>query len=703
MSYSAEGLSRQVTGPIGAAGGRKGKGVAAWAAERGLATFMSIAYRPEVDGLRAIAVGAVLIYHAGFSVSGQNPLPGGFLGVDIFFVISGYLISSIILRELSAGSFRLLDFYHRRARRILPALFAILLASLICGWFLLTPSALESFSGSALSALFFGANFWFLSEDSYWAAPGALKPLLHTWTLAVEEQFYIFFPLLLMAMWRAGRNKILHVFLLLFAASLILSAIGARNFPDANFFLLPTRAWELLAGALLAWLEMTRGRTAPKGWRKALPAAGLILVLVSFFLFTEKTPHPSFLTVAPVLGVCLVIWFAKQGDIATALLSSKPFVAVGLISYSHYLWHYPAFAYTQIKFGALSNAGALFLLVIVFGVSVLSYFFVEQPLRNRKVISTRIFAPGIAAAFALLAVSSSALYLTDGYAARYGEFAAIFTESGAEDMAQDLDNCEGAACSTDNTEVNRGIIVIGDSHAGVIKHAVAEMAKKYQSGFRARNLGSCVHVDVEHVNFGECDAYRADTSKLVEEADPSIIVYAVHWRKYQDSTRQVKYAGTVTPYEGETLAQAYAKTFGRWLEQGHRLVLIAPGIESETHIQEKVKALLDKTPHAQQELFMNNLKLEVDFDAQVERASHEREMMDVFSTMEGVIVVDPLELFCDKPKKTCALNDGSTLFIRDYTHYSKPGAALIIADAEKKMLKKGWLKPVRRSGKVTGE
>ena len=298
---------------------------------------MAITYRPEVDGLRAIAVGAVLVYHAQFSISGHNPLPGGFLGVDIFFVISGYLISSIILRELAANSFSLLDFYHRRARRILPALFAIILASVVCGWFLLTPNAMETFSGSALSALFFGANFWFWAEDSYWAAPGSLKPLLHTWTLAVEEQFYIFFPLLLMFLWRRAKGRIFTIFVVLFIASLVLSQVGAHRFPDANFYLLPTRAWELLAGGMLAKLEMIRDRTPPRGWRKVLPSAGLALVIASFFLFSKETPHPSFLTLAPIAGVCLIVWFAKPGDPATAILSSKPFVAVGLISYSLYL------------------------------------------------------------------------------------------------------------------------------------------------------------------------------------------------------------------------------------------------------------------------------------------------------------------------------------------------------------------------------
>ena len=656
---------------------------------------MSIKYRPEIDGLRALAVGAVLVYHAQFSVFGQNPLPGGFLGVDIFFVISGYLITSIILRELNSNGFSVLEFYHRRARRILPALFAVLLFSLVCGWFLLTPDALASFSGSGLSALFFGANIWFWLEDSYWAAPGALKPLLHTWTLAVEEQFYIFFPLLVMFLWRFAKGQILTSFLLIFGGSLILSQIGSKAFADASFYLLPMRAWELLAGSVLAKLELTRDKSTANNLEKWAPPFGLLLVIGSFFLFNETTPHPSFLTLVPIAGVCSIIWWARGGEIVTRVLSSKPFVFIGLISYSLYLWHYPILAYVRVTYGDLSNSTALLLMPLICVVSYFSYRFIEQPFRRRDVLKTKIFVPVAVGSFAVLCGSTSFLYFTNGYAARYGELAEFFTGSGAEVMNEASDNCLSGAPDSDCENAPAtdagNILVIGDSHAGVLKRAAEKLALKYGYSIDRRNLGSCAHLYVERVLFGECDAYRAESFEIIENAPPSIILYTLHWRKYRDETMPGKYSGTVRQYPGETMKDAYRKTFGTWTEKGHRVLIILPGIESEEHMQERIKKLIDKVPDAKRDEFMNNLALEVDYDLQLERDGIERSNLQEVLALDGIIGVDPLDVFCDRKSKKCALNDGKVLYIKDYTHHSPEGIDLIMADAEKKMIEKGWL------------
>ena len=211
-------------------------------------------YRREIDGSRAIAVAAVVLYHADFTFRGLTVFKGGFIGVDIFFVISGYLITSIILREMAENKFSFAGFYERRARRILPALFTVMLASIPFAWMYMLPKALKEYAGSVLSGLAFGSNIWFWQEASYWTEPSALKPLLHTWSLSVEEQFYVLFPVALVLIWKFARRYLTSLFVLGFLLSLQLAHSGSVRFPDESFYLLPSRGWELLAGALLAKL-----------------------------------------------------------------------------------------------------------------------------------------------------------------------------------------------------------------------------------------------------------------------------------------------------------------------------------------------------------------------------------------------------------------------------------------------------------------
>ena len=223
---------------------------------------MKLTYRPEIDGLRAIAVVAVILYHAQITIMGHQPFKGGFIGVDIFFVISGYLITSIILKELLVtGSFSFKNFYQRRIRRILPALLLVMLASLPFAWMYLLPSSFIDFSKSILYSLGFSSNFYFhYSGQQYGAESGLLKPFLHTWSLSVEEQYYILFPIVLLITFKYFRKYLIHILILGFILSLGLADWGSRNHPSFNFYGLPTRGWELLAGSILAYFEITNDK-----------------------------------------------------------------------------------------------------------------------------------------------------------------------------------------------------------------------------------------------------------------------------------------------------------------------------------------------------------------------------------------------------------------------------------------------------------
>ena len=349
---------------------------------------MKLTYRPEIDGLRAIAVIAVILYHTQLTIFGHQPFKGGFIGVDIFFVISGYLITSIILKELiTTGFFSFKHFYERRIRRLLPALLFVMLASLPFAWMYLMPSSFVDFSKSIIYSLGFSSNFYFhYSGQEYGAVSGFLKPFLHTWSLSVEEQYYILFPIVLLFTFKYFRKYLIHTLIVGFIISLGLADWGSRNHPSFTFYVLPTRGWELLAGSILAYLEITKGhRSNNKNLNSILPSIGFILIGHSILFFDDKMLHPSFYTLSPIIGVFLIIWFSNKNEIITKVLSSKLFVGIGLISYSLYLWHYPIFAFDRInEFSEGDVFNKIIIGLITLALSIISYYFIEKPFRNRK-------------------------------------------------------------------------------------------------------------------------------------------------------------------------------------------------------------------------------------------------------------------------------------------------------------------------------
>ena len=313
---------------------------------------MKISYRPEIDGLRTIAVVAVVLYHAQITIMGQQPFKGGFIGVDIFFVISGYLITSIIVKELiNTGSFSFKHFYERRIRRILPALLIVMLVSIPLAWMYLIPTSIIDFSKSIFYSLGFSSNFYFhYSGQEYGAVSGLLKPFLYTWSLSVEEQFYIIFPLILFLTCKYFKKYLIHILIVGFITSLGLAEWTSRNYPSVSFYFLHTRVWELLAGSILAYFEITCGnRSKNKTLNIILPKVGFLLIILTIIFFKLYFSHPSLYTLIPIIGVCLIIWFSEKDEFITKILSTKIFVGIGLISYSLYLWHFPIFAFARIK------------------------------------------------------------------------------------------------------------------------------------------------------------------------------------------------------------------------------------------------------------------------------------------------------------------------------------------------------------------
>jgi peptidoglycan/LPS O-acetylase OafA/YrhL len=345
-------------------------------------------YRREIDGLRAVAVLPVILFHAGFET-----FSGGFVGVDVFFVISGYLITTIILAELEQGKFSIVNFYERRARRILPALFLVMFVCIPFAWLWLLPSDTKDFSQSLVAVTVFASNILFWRSSGYFDTAAELKPLLHTWSLAVEEQYYVLFPLFLMLFWKLGKRWILVTLGLVFVASLALAQWGAYANPIAAFFLLPTRGWELLIGAFAAfYLSKANRKDFGKGLSEFGGWLGLVLILYSVFAYSKTTPFPGFYALVPTLGTVLIILFGSKHTTVGKLVGNKIFVGIGLISYSAYLWHQPLFAFARhSSLSEPSDYIFLFLSLLTLILAYGSWKFVETPLRSKLILDRSKF------------------------------------------------------------------------------------------------------------------------------------------------------------------------------------------------------------------------------------------------------------------------------------------------------------------------
>ncbi len=362
-------------------------------------------YRRDIDGLRALAVIPVILYHAGLP-----GMDGGFVGVDVFFIISGYLITAILLREMQAGAFSFAAFYERRARRILPALFVVMLVCLPGAWVWMLPYQLLEFSRSLIATSVFGSNVLFWLESGYFEGPATQKPLLHTWSLAVEEQFYILAPMVLALLWRFGRAWLWMGVIALTALSLDMAHRYVWGDVTFSFYMLPTRAWELLAGVLLA-LYLSR-RARPDGRLADMGATlGVMMVLGTMLVMNDSPAWPSPWTLIPVVGTVLILLCARPENLVGRVLGWGPLVGIGLISYSAYLWHYPLFAFARLQAdGTPAPLTMAFLAGFTLILAAVSWKLVEQPVRQRRVLKTRGSLCLTGLSFILVFVSVAAVF-----------------------------------------------------------------------------------------------------------------------------------------------------------------------------------------------------------------------------------------------------------------------------------------------------
>ncbi len=441
-------------------------------------------YRPEVDGLRALAVIPVILFHAGLSL-----LSGGFVGVDIFFVISGYLITSIILSEMQQGTFSIINFYERRARRILPLLFVVIFFSFIGAWLWLLPEDMKDFSQSLVAVVSFSSNILFMQESGYWGAVNELKPLLHTWSLAVEEQFYIIFPLFLLLAWKIRKRWIaVSLVIIVFVLSLTFAHIGAYKMPIPTFFLLITRAWELIIGAGIAYYFFTtrdanRALLSNNTANEIMSLIGLGMIIYAIFCFDKSTPFPSLYALVPTVGAGLIILFSTGKTGVGRLLSTRVFVGIGLVSYGAYLWHQPLLAFTRYnEIFANQDGGAtlIFIALLSLPLAYITWRWVEKPFRKKGLFNRKIIFIASIIGSVIFGGLGVLGHIKNGFPERFTPdvLSIYYTNNGS------LERCDegtfrrsGSTCIIGDVNVAPSAALLGDSHSSMLTKSLDEILK----------------------------------------------------------------------------------------------------------------------------------------------------------------------------------------------------------------------------------
>jgi peptidoglycan/LPS O-acetylase OafA/YrhL len=662
---------------------------------------MKLIYRPEIDGLRAIAVGAVILYHAQITIFGHKPFNGGFIGVDIFFVISGYLITSIILKELvTTGSFSFKHFYERRIRRILPALLFIMLVSLPFAWMYFLPTSFVDFSKSILYSLGFSSNFYFhYSGQQYGAESGLLKPFLHTWSLSVEEQYYILFPIVLLVTFKYFRKYLIHTLIFGFIVSLGLAEWGSRNHPSFNFYVLPTRGWELLAGSILAYFEITKGhRCQNKTLNLIFPTLGLLLIGHSILFFNDKMFHPSFYTLSPIVGVCLIIWFSDKDELITKILSTKLFVGIGLISYSLYLWHYPIFAFArEINFfdGGIIQKLIFGLLIIL---SIFSYNLIEKPFRNKRNDFKKIIIIIFASFLFLISFNLITLY-KDGLSNRFDNIlASKLNEKTSHTLLKDL---IGKDISSENITLTSNsnkphIFLVGDSHAETLSYEIWKNYKDYNINFSlypaCQFILNVNRVDKKNLKPHSCvSKLQQKRLKFINKTNNSIVIlfgrlplilnedrfnnfeYGFYEGKMNDFLQNEKDSLKTKLERQYNIRINYKKTIQELSKNNHNIVLVYPMPEVGVSVPKVLKNLIFKRNI---ELFNDNL-FTTSYEIYKNRTKSSFELLDSIQG-NNIFRVYPHTLFCDTIiKNRCVTHDDKNIFYRDDDHPSLKGAEMI--------------------------
>jgi peptidoglycan/LPS O-acetylase OafA/YrhL len=500
---------------------------------------MKFNYRPEIDGLRAVAVLSVILYHAEFEVFG-----GGFVGVDVFFVISGYLITSIIVNELQEDKFSLVNFYERRIRRIFPALFVVMLSCLVCAWLWFLPNDFKDYAQSQVAVSMFVSNLLFWRQSGYFDSANELKPLLHTWSLAVEEQFYLFYPVGVLLVFRCFKRWVTPIIVFVAFLSFGFAQWASYRRPALAFYFLPARIWELLVGALVAIVLIDRQeKRMHLVLREIYAGFGLFLIAYSVFVFKSSTPFPGMFALVPTVGAALIIVFGERDTFIGRLLSFKILVGIGLVSYSAYLLHQPVFVFARYQgFQTQARYMPILLLAITFGLAYISWKFIETPFRiHRPLARRKVFILG--ATFSMLFIATGLqINASNGIESRFktrliGDVGQLdfhkyiddkFFDCEPKSVAAEALSWEGfLRCKQSKAGVPE-VVLLGDSHAEHLFIGLAEAKPDLNVAF--------------YISFGapltENDNFEAVFEELLSNEKSQHVIMALAYRLQITSDNQ---------------------------------------------------------------------------------------------------------------------------------------------------------------------
>jgi peptidoglycan/LPS O-acetylase OafA/YrhL len=647
-------------------------------------------YRPEIDGLRTVAVLPVILFHAGFPV-----FSGGFVGVDVFFVISGYLITTIILREVAAGDFSVLRFYERRARRILPALFVVVLACAPFAWFWMQPLQMRDFGRSVLTLAVYGSNIQFWRESGYFSGSSALKPLLHTWSLSVEIQAYILFPLLLMALRKTGRRGVALTLAGLTVLSLCLAEWGSVNERYANFYLLPSRVWELTAGGLVGLVRLNRG-PVQGGLAGAAAIAGLAAIFWAVVCLDAATPFPSLWTLFPVGGAALVILFAGPETGAGRFLSLRPMVGIGLISYALYLWHQPVFAFARLRLFVEPTAPVMAgLALATLPLAWATWKLIETPARQLQGRARKSWRQaGLACTLAMLAGGWVA-HATDGLPGRldprvlglipYTRQGLYVPKSCVPQPGTGVDD-PTFRCVL-HPELAGRVAVWGDSHALAMLRALTQGLATSGQGTVNLAKDGCRPAEGLSDHRASCIRhYQAAMAWLETAESPRVVIMIGRWSKSLgggfdngEGGREPGMPGGPAPDRADLVEARMRESVARLRAAGHLVVLLGNIPEQGWDVP---VAILHR------EWFGSALPdpLSVSAARVAERNRRTRDILADLARDPGVIWIEAAPVFCntDVEARCIAERNGLPLYLDD-DHLNLGGATLVAREILKQL------------------